>query len=580
MTPESPGITRGDALALGALSVLWTASCAFVGLDGEFPVSDGWAHAQSVLRLVETGEFVRSGWTWSPILTNAYLGAAFAEAFGFSFEALRWSSVSAGLAGTIGTYVLCRQLGALPHRAAFGAAVYGWNPIHFALSFTFMTDVVFSALCVGALVFGVRFLRTGRGLDGLGMGALTLAAVLSRQPGLALVAVFALAWMFRIRPSAKRVVGIGLALAGVGAASVVLPSLMAGEGDPGQRYTFVMFLERVILSPHAAYRLFGNGATAAVYLGAFLAPLAVGLAPRGGSNGWRAWAVVFGLAVGLVAALAWLGRPLPPGLDWIRDFGIGPIELDGMTSTPELSPAVWWVVIVAGAVSAGVVLVALQRCLVSAWSDPTQRADWVLLVGFATIPVVVLAIRVPFFDRYLLPSLPPLIAVLVASSGVVANPGRRIAAAALALVSGGFALLGTLGYFEHQRARSVLLDALVDAGVAPISIDGGNEFNGWHQFDLDEDIFLPRPGRRWVLDDVYVLGVAASRPGYSVIASQGYRNPLLGREESIFVLHRDAAGAPVALRFADGGRHPDVAPGAAFARTPWRAPAAQTVPTP
>lgn len=560
------GVTRADGFALTVLSILWLATCAGIGFHGEFPVSDGWAHAETVLGLVTTGEFVRSDWTWSPIITNVWLGALFSEMFGFSFETLRLSSLFSGWLGVVGTYGLCRHLGATPGRAAFGAAVYGWNPVHLALAFTFMTDVAFSALCVWALVLGLRMLRGVSWQGAVGALVLTVGAILSRQPGFALVGAFVIAYALRKVANRRALLLLGVGVAVTVAVSATVPLLISAEGDSGNRFTFAMFLERIILGQHAGYRLAVNGLTAALYLGAFLSPIAATIAPTFGRPGRSSWGAALAIAATLLAGLGWFGLPMPPGLDWVRDFGIGPIALAGATTEPELGPVLWWAVMGVAALSAGVVATALIRQASHAWPRPQIRAELALLVGFAAIPILVLALRAPFFDRYLVPSLAPLIAILAALPLASHRLGPRVVAGVLALGLGGFATLGTAGHLEHHRARSVLLDALVASGVPPRSVDGGNPFNGWHQFDLDEDLFLARPGRRWVLDDEYELGLRSSRPGYDLVASEDYWNPLGLREETVFLLHRASDGAPVELRLGAHGRAADVSPGAAYQR--------------
>ena len=53
-------------------------------------------------------------------------------------------------------YFLLRRLGASRGLAVLGALLLGFNPIYFALSFTFMTDVPFTALVVVSLLVMFR----------------------------------------------------------------------------------------------------------------------------------------------------------------------------------------------------------------------------------------------------------------------------------------------------------------------------------------------------------------------------------------------------------------------------------------
>src|ERR1041384_2303938 len=88
------------------ISCLWLLLAIIINSYGEFPYNDDWAYAQSVKALVETGTFFMSGWTSVNLLTQIGWGALFCLPFGFSFTALRISTLAAGLLGLWGTYRL------------------------------------------------------------------------------------------------------------------------------------------------------------------------------------------------------------------------------------------------------------------------------------------------------------------------------------------------------------------------------------------------------------------------------------------------------------------------------------------
>jgi hypothetical protein len=138
MTPR-----QHDFAILLGICVFWGLAAAFVGVEGDFALNDDWAYAHSVRIFLETGVIERVSWTWAAIVTHIWVGALASELFGFSFETLRWTGLFFGLGACVASYALGRALGLTATRSALVAFVLALCPVHFNLSFTFMTDPPF-----------------------------------------------------------------------------------------------------------------------------------------------------------------------------------------------------------------------------------------------------------------------------------------------------------------------------------------------------------------------------------------------------------------------------------------------------
>src|SRR5207248_6351613 len=110
--------------------------------------NDDWAYGSVALDLARHGRLEPSFWQSMPLVTQALWGAAFARLFGASWFALRLSSLVAGWLALAGTYCLLREIGWRRAHATIGAATLLVNHWLVALSFTFMTDVPFTAVVV------------------------------------------------------------------------------------------------------------------------------------------------------------------------------------------------------------------------------------------------------------------------------------------------------------------------------------------------------------------------------------------------------------------------------------------------
>lgn len=192
-----------DAGALLSLVVVWVLLSAAVNPLGDFPLNDDWSFGRSVFNLVEEGHFQLTGWMSMTFVVQLFWGAPFCLPQGFSFTALRISTLVAGLLGIVATYLLLRDANPRRGTAALGSLVLAANPLYFHLAHTFMTDVPFAALSIVALLFFARAMRGGS-LRNVVLGTLAACtATLVRQVGIAIPMGFALSLLVLNQRSLK-----------------------------------------------------------------------------------------------------------------------------------------------------------------------------------------------------------------------------------------------------------------------------------------------------------------------------------------------------------------------------------------
>src|SRR5512137_2624379 len=86
-------IPKGAAGDMLLLASIWVASLFVVNPIGDFPLNDDWSFGLAVQRLLQTGQFHPTGWTSMPLITQALWGSLFCLPAGFSFNALRASTL-------------------------------------------------------------------------------------------------------------------------------------------------------------------------------------------------------------------------------------------------------------------------------------------------------------------------------------------------------------------------------------------------------------------------------------------------------------------------------------------------------
>ena len=551
--------------ATAVTDILWISALVCVTLAvtnpiGGFPLNDDWSYSRTVKRLVEMGEFRPTGWLAVSLLSQALWGALFSLPAGFSFTALRFSTLTLSLAGVACFYVLVREVQAPRFAASLAALTLAFSPLYFVLSHTFMTDVPFAVMALMASLGFVRHLKTGS-IRALVTGILlSVAATLTRQPGLSVPLAFGAVCLLR-RGLSKRSLLTALTPAFACLASLLVyqywmqitdraPALYLDLGAFAASLTVVDTTSLVIV----------NAYMAAVYVGLFLLPLVaarLSAAPDvSRRTQWRVVAASAGtVALGALAVVVLRGPShllMPIGGNVLAETGLGPlllrdVELLELPSVPPLPAAFWLGVTVVAVVGAVLLLAAVFLRIadlapsIRTGAMGAQAAAVTFLLSCAAVYLIpLLANRL--YDRYLIAAL-PLIGAGLSGGAWAAGPSRASAravntgAAILLCATTVFSVCGTRDYLSWNRTRWKALHALMSQQVRPSQIDGGFEFNGWYLYDTD---YEPRPGRSWwwVRGDTYRLGFGLM-PGYSVVKTYTYRQWLPPRVGTIVVQKRD-----------------------------------------
>ena len=555
-------IPKDAAKDMLLLAAIWVASLFVVNPVGDFPLNDDWSFGLAVKRLLQTGDFRPTGWASMPLITQTLWGSLFCLPAGFSFNALRLSTLFLSLCSILGVYLLVRQVHPSRLLAAFTALTLGFNPIYYVLSNTFMTDVPFTSFLLAAAWFFSRNLRGGTDFDLLCGLACALAATLCRQLGLAVPMAFAACLLWSRGGAARWVIRAILPLAVCLGALLALQHWLQVTGRLPALYSLrnqILFSE--LRSPSRLVpSLVKHVGTALLYLGWFSLPVMVLVLPVAAvvRRNRRAF-IVAGCAggsfvFGSVIVLALTNGPLRTAGNLVMAQGFGPLTLRdvymlNLPHLPTLGKA-FWLALTAASVLGGALLVgAAAGAAISGWPflKPTRiriRADqaagifFLLCAGIYLFPILVIG----GWDRYYIPALPFLLAGIAAVSAGSWR-GRSQARLALALLLLGslslYAVFGTRDYLAWNRVRWTALNDLLAGGkVTAADVDGGFEFNGWYLYDA---AYKEKPGKSWwwVANDSYLLAFGEI-PGWSAIKEYRYAHWLPPYTGKIFVLKKES----------------------------------------
>jgi 4-amino-4-deoxy-L-arabinose transferase-like glycosyltransferase len=557
-----PFIARSDLVSLLSLCALWILMSALVNPIGDFPLNDDWRYALGVRSILDAGRFELPSPEAPNVFAQAYWGALFCLPSGFSFTALRFSTLTLGAAGICALYLLIWETSGDRRTALLGGLTLAVNPLYFGLAQTFMTDVPFVALVIATLWLFVRGFRREERVSLLAGILIALITVLIRQFALLLLLAFGVAyvmkrgttWMGFLVAIMPLAMGIGL--------HVFYQRWMV---ETGRTPFFELASFNLIPTPLGAFVTYSLRyiIIALPYLGFFIAPFLASVAllgshPDGRNRRLLICLLVVMLTSALLVALYTVYTPVRDPAHILEPFGLGARTLRDTFQLRQNFPviptgmAIFWIgSIFVGALGGAAALLYLAHATVKVakglWRPDARAESWLealMLVFFAAYATSMLlvgfSLHSPLFDRYLLVFVPVIFVLVVTketpSEYMPAHRSRGALSLTLVLVYAAVNVAATHDYLAWNRARWMATAKLMDAGISPHQIDGGYEFNGWYLFQLDYHRKADK-SYWWVDDDEYII---ASGPikGYRELQRFSFSAWLLLADASVVVLHR------------------------------------------
>lgn len=547
------------AMDLISIFVVWALAVAIANPIGEFPLNDDWSYSLTAKGLAEGKGYHPTEWTEMNLFTHALWGALFCLPAGFSFTALRISTLAMSLMGALAMYGLIRQLPKPRHLALICALVLAFNPIYFALSHTFMADVPFTTWAIFSAWFFVRHLQKDLKSDLLIATAFALVATLARQIGLFLPAAFGLTLLIKHGWDRHRLIRISLPLLICLLAHISFRYwLKVAEKVPSD----TNMLDRLCAALTNPVRIPVNityySWNMLMYLGWFLLPLILlGTRSRGENLELRPWFKKVPVGVWIFIAVSIVRFVLRPGLmpvhnNILSPQGIGPATLRDTfilkLEHQQAIPTFFWLIVTSASMAGAVLLIlnlsqGIRRMISEIRSNranPSGLISFFFLVGIMAYlsPFLVAG----FFDRYLVLVTAFLLPFLAAGSDPAnVSRARRSGVVILIAATGIFGVAATRDYLEWNRIRWIAAREFVtESGLTLEELDGGFEINSWHTHAQSNQ--PERRGNRpaylaWASKVPYVITFDVI-DGFEPVRRYSYRNWLPPYEGEILLLKR------------------------------------------
>ena len=545
---------QGTTIDFIAITLLWSLAIILVNPSGDFPLNDDWSYGIAVKQLIEEGNYHPTGWTSMSLITQVLWGALFCIPFGFSFEALRLSTLVLSLLGIFSIYLLIRHLNQSRWLAIFVALTVAFNPIYFALSHTFMTDVPFTAFTAMSLLFFMRSLRSESNVDLLLGSCLATIAILCRQNGLFIPIAFGMTLLvkygFKLRYLYRAIFPTVLGLVALLGFQYWLeingktPALYGGQ---------IHQLWNIINNPQLLPLLFAkNSFVALMYLGLFLLPILVLLLSSKAEIKQSVWIkkAIIPLYILLAIIVIFKGFLMPMARNIVDKRGIGPLTLHDthilhLPHVPTLPKEFWIIVTMLSVLGCALILIYMFSRTIFIVSgikqlrrDNDRIATFFFLSGafIYFLPLSFLG----FVDRYLTPLMVLISLALVSFRNKISFSKSKVVMASAICLMGSltfFSVTTTHDYLSWNRARWMALQSLTENENIPAShIDGGFEFNGLylysHNYQRDKS-----KSRWWVDDDTYMIAFGEIQ-GYETIRHYEFTHWMPPGKGKIVILKR------------------------------------------
>jgi hypothetical protein len=521
------------------LAAIWLAMAVLVNPIGNFPLNDDWSYGYSVRKLVEQGIMTFSFWVSMPLIALIYWGALFCIPFGFSFTALRISSLVAGLIGVLAVYFIFDKINSDKRISFLAALIMAVNPLYFSLANTFMTDVPFFAASAVSLLFFYNGIQK-KSMPSILMGTVFgCFATLIRQFGFVIPFAFSAGYLVKYRFTKKNLI-VALfpffvsAAVFVGYEKYILPLI----GIPESYYDKTEWLIKTLHEPF--YRIFAhiyiNITTAFIYCGFFLFPFLLCFRPQPldatvKQKKLLSLSTIF-FAILLIGPFLKRGHLMPLSNNVFYDFGLGPALLSDMSilklsNVPRAPLAVWIVISLLG-IWGGAILfrnififflqLIKTHSLAGYWPEIT--AATASIVYFSPFSIAC------FFDRYLI-FIFPLLLIIFAGRRVMPPMKNTFIKFLLILTPYAvFSVCATHDYLSWQRARWQATNYLTNQEkIPPDDIDGGFEFS-----------FASGPNN-WSTGKKYFIAFGPVA-GYTTKKEFPYQRWIPIRKENILILQK------------------------------------------
>lgn len=457
---------------------------------------DDWSYAKTAEVFARTGRLVYNGWAVEPLGWMAPWGALFIKLFGFSFTAVKLSTLPLDVACVLLFYAILIRFEIAPRNAVIGTLTLGVSPLFLPLSASFMTDVPGLLVILVCLYCCQRTLAAKASWGAIGWlaagAACSVVGGTARQVAWlgALVMIPCTGWLLR-KERGVAAAAMAMWVCSIGGVLYCMHWFGAQPYSIQMPIWPQMAKSAVLGALGAAYTANLMGAEVLVLL-LVVFPVLVAWLPSFGKRAdhWIAL-VCFGALPMMMSELifkryaeVWPPSVLFGELAMRKDASIAFMLDMRRSAIPVAGQIVISLIVIAAALGCVFAVFKKGRRELSVGHEKTARAMVWLLVPYSLsyfALLLTLGWRWIAFDRYVLGVMPCAIVASIWLYQRCVGPKLPVSTVAMVVLFGVIGVAGTHDWFAWQRARLAAIGELRAAGIPRTEIQGGFEYDGWTQ---------------------------------------------------------------------------------------------------
>jgi hypothetical protein len=444
-----------------------------VGPGGAFPLNDDWVYALAAIKTLESSQFTVIGPESAWAIPQTLLSAVWIKIFGFSPFKLRILTLLVASAGLFGfdRLLLLRNANVFT-RIVAGLCLIGFFP-YLPLTASSMTDLYFFTLWIYACLALELALQNNKGTTWAIGGLALLLCSLQRQFGVVIAIALLFCWYRSRSAPLGKVISVCLA-------SVIPVCVTTVFWSHVPNVTPVDLIQ----FPSISQRI-GNIFCVVLYLGVGVLPLLVMCLLKKhkklnyDSIGFLLLVVIGTLFIAPLNFRGYISNGAMPFFGNLLSRHGMFMEGEVLNGTREiLFSGLFWKFYTVLAIAGATFIV---HELFLAKNKLFTNGSLTSIASLLYLAVVVIT-RNPLFDRYLLPVYSGLLLYLATSLPLPSSRGGRICAIGGAISLIVFSTVITQDFFRWNEAKWKAAEWSKEQGYTADMIDGGYEWNGWHQY--------------------------------------------------------------------------------------------------